>query len=1085
MEEKERETDEAGETVSRSETDKAGGTVNESKTGKAGWTSNESKAVQAGESVNGDDAEGGNAGFRYDAFISYRHAPLDLYVAQTLQRRLETFKVPKLADKETKELGKKSIRRIFRDKDELPLAGNLSEPIMEALSSSENLIVICSPRILESLWCRREIETFISLRGMDHVYAVLIEGEPEEAFPEPLRTIKKEVEGEDGSVTIVEVPVEPLAADVRGKSKAEVNKKIKQEMLRLVAPMLGCSYDDLRQRHKMRRLKRMLVTAAAAAGALFLFGTFSAWQAFRIKLQSDHIAEQSEEIMAQSEEIAEQSKEIMAQSGEIQAQAQSLYAFQSRSLSETALQLYESGDRRRALLVALEGLPEDLANPDRPIVAQTEAALAEILQVYANGEAHRPFALFEHDAQTTVMSVSPSGTRLASVDSMGQLYCWDIREGTLLVKGQESVETTYEISPVFLDEERVLYVTEDSIVCADSSNLDRRYTIPDMKVIALAVSPDLTRFAVAQNSYQVAVYDAADGSLIACYEDEGQAETIGWNLTFSEDGKRLLFEGAYGDGSAYRIIREDDAARAISIDAESAEVLAEYQVPHRYISTIYSDPDGVTYLIAIGSSMASPESMEIGQSLTCYEPDGSIRWEIDDRQSKGGPLRLFRDMVVYTSGDEVCMVSKKDGSTVQELHYPADVLRLGVDAEERMIMATLDDGTMRFDVMTERGVVTRTYLEPDSKWMLDVLNARDTLVLQQRASNCIYLHRLAYGVNGQETANTGHIYYYSEADKEGRLFLYDYENYLVYDMRSDEVLYQYDAGEQDETVKGLIVLDDSFLVITKDMVRIYDSATGELTGSAAVSVYNWAFNGGALYYNGMEGCLCKLELPSCQVTEVAQDKNLSKLLVSGDGRFAIEYDTYDFDFCIDIGSGEGYELPTACKMMAADQEGETYLAVDQNTMQLMHVRFGEQEPLSQMSAQTAFIKSIGFSPDGFCFFICYTDNRLEIYDTGSFTLVQSYRELNAVSEWRDLGGRRTLLCGSDDSYILDGDNNILYRIPGCMAVSVELNKVYSASGSTLYSYPLYDLERLVEEARDVLGDTAVLTPEERRLYYIE
>ena len=191
MEEKEREIDEAGETVSRSETDKAGGTVNESKTGKAGWTSNESKAVQAGESVNGDDAEGGNAGFRYDAFISYRHAPLDLYVAQTLQRRLETFKVPKLADKETKELGKKSIRRIFRDKDELPLAGNLSEPIMEALSSSENLIVICSPRILESLWCRREIETFISLRGMDHVYAVLIEGEPEEAFPEPLRTIKK------------------------------------------------------------------------------------------------------------------------------------------------------------------------------------------------------------------------------------------------------------------------------------------------------------------------------------------------------------------------------------------------------------------------------------------------------------------------------------------------------------------------------------------------------------------------------------------------------------------------------------------------------------------------------------------------------------------------------------------------------------------------------------------------------------------------------------------------------------------------------------------------------------------------------
>ncbi|MDE5819771.1 MAG: toll/interleukin-1 receptor domain-containing protein, partial [Lachnospiraceae bacterium] len=141
-----------------------------------------------------------NEAFRYDAFISYRHAPLDQYVAQTLQRRLESFKVPRLADKETKELGKKSIRRIFRDRDELPLAGNLSEPIMEALSSSENLIVICSPRILESQWCKREIETFIALRGMDHVFAVLIEGAPDEAFPEPLRKIQKEVVGEAGSV---------------------------------------------------------------------------------------------------------------------------------------------------------------------------------------------------------------------------------------------------------------------------------------------------------------------------------------------------------------------------------------------------------------------------------------------------------------------------------------------------------------------------------------------------------------------------------------------------------------------------------------------------------------------------------------------------------------------------------------------------------------------------------------------------------------------------------------------------------------------------------------------------------------------
>ena len=143
----------------------------------------------------------------------------------------------------------------------------------------------------------------------------------------------------------------------------------------------------------------------------------------------------------------------------------------------------------------------------------------------------------------------------------------------------------------------------------------------------------------------------------------------------------------------------------------------------------------------------------------------------------------------------------------------------------------------------------------------------------------------------------------------------------------------------------------------------------------------------------------------------------------------------------------------------------------------------------QMDAQLAFIKRIGFSPDGMSFYICYVDNRLEIYDADSCTLLQSYRDLDGVSDWIALGGGRTLLSGeansSADSYILDADYNVVYRIPRCRAVCAELGKVYTISGTTLYTYPLYDLEQLVQEARDVLGDADALTPEERRLYYIE
>ena len=91
-----------------------------------------------------------NHEMRYDAFISYRHSELDKFVAEELHKQLETFKIPKKISEKCK---KKRINRIFRDKDELPITSNLADPIMNALRQSEFLIVICSPRLKESLWC--------------------------------------------------------------------------------------------------------------------------------------------------------------------------------------------------------------------------------------------------------------------------------------------------------------------------------------------------------------------------------------------------------------------------------------------------------------------------------------------------------------------------------------------------------------------------------------------------------------------------------------------------------------------------------------------------------------------------------------------------------------------------------------------------------------------------------------------------------------------------------------------------------------------------------------------------------------------
>ena len=54
----------------------------------------------------------------YNAFISYRHAPLDSAIAEHVQHSLERFTIP---DKIKKKTGMKRIQRVFRDKEEIRL----------------------------------------------------------------------------------------------------------------------------------------------------------------------------------------------------------------------------------------------------------------------------------------------------------------------------------------------------------------------------------------------------------------------------------------------------------------------------------------------------------------------------------------------------------------------------------------------------------------------------------------------------------------------------------------------------------------------------------------------------------------------------------------------------------------------------------------------------------------------------------------------------------------------------------------------------------------------------------------------------
>lgn len=195
--------------------------------------------------------------YKYDAFISHRHRPFDKLVAEKLQVLLETYKPPKGIDASPMK------GRVFLDVFELAASENLNTVITEALQQSRYLVVICSEETKESEWCMKEIEYFKEIHGgkCENILTVLISGKPEHVLHELLYRVSQENILSTLETVAVETKIVPLAANLTAGTRHKSLKLLKTEFLRIAAPLLGCDYRDLYNRHQ-RRFRRRVIGAA-------------------------------------------------------------------------------------------------------------------------------------------------------------------------------------------------------------------------------------------------------------------------------------------------------------------------------------------------------------------------------------------------------------------------------------------------------------------------------------------------------------------------------------------------------------------------------------------------------------------------------------------------------------------------------------------------------------------------------------------------------------------------------------------------------------------------------------------------------
>ena len=489
-------------------------------------------------------------GNKYDAFISYRHSELDKFVATTLHKKLESFKLPKNVKSPT---GKKKIERVFRDQDELPLASNLSDPITEALENSDYLLVICTPRLPESEWCKKEIETFIKLHGRDKVLAVLAEGEPEESFPEALTKEAYEVVNPDGTRETKYRVFEPLAADVRGKNNKAIKKAMNDAILRICAAMFELNYDELKQRHRERAMRRTISIVSAVAAALMLFSAVCLGLMFKIINQSEMILDQNAEIKKQYSEIEAQSRQIQEQKNQIEEQYTEAQISLAEATTLNADSLLKQGRMRDAVYALRHVMPESSKDDSYPYTAKAEYTLANALEVYSDPDNLYSIRTFDSESTIEVAKVSPDYKKIATLDACRNLHVWDTETGKELF-GKILSNDAYsnkDYSFEFPNADTFLYSDNQKIYQLNlKDNTESEVPNPNgsekyMGKIYRFIDGDKY---VIFSSRDFSVYAAEDGKCISNHSyseiDEAIPDPNIYDVLLSDDGKTLCFSCA-------------------------------------------------------------------------------------------------------------------------------------------------------------------------------------------------------------------------------------------------------------------------------------------------------------------------------------------------------------------------------------------------------------------------------------------------------------------------------------------------------------------------------------------------------------